>query len=238
MARQREFDETIIIEKATNLFWKKGYNAVSTQDLIDAFGISRSSMYGAYKDKRNLFIITLQHYRKTASQGMIDVLNSNNPFKETITQLLNQLIKDTISDNDNKGCFIVNTAIELAPHDTEILEIIVENRKNIISALATSIEKGIKNGEIETTQKPESLANYFYNLINGLRVDSKVHKDQNNYKEIVEIAISVLDNRKGQQVTMYIKNRRISNKFKASGSYQTLCITESSVIRNRLLFIY
>lgn len=193
MARQREFDETIIIEKATNLFWKKGYNAVSTQDLIDAFGISRSSMYGAYKDKRNLFIITLQHYRKTASQGMIDVLNSNNPFKETITQLLNQLIRDTISDNDNKGCFIVNTAIELAPHDTEILEIIVENRKNIISALATSIEKGIENGEIETTQKPESLANYFYNLINGLRVDSKVHKDQNNYKEIVEIAISVLD---------------------------------------------
>jgi len=196
MARQREFDETIIIEKATNLFWKKGYNAVSTQDLIDAFGISRSSMYGAYKDKRNLFIITLQHYRKTASQGMIDVLNSSNPFKETITQLLNQLIRDTISDNDNKGCFIVNTAIELAPHDTEILEIIVENRKNIISALATSIEKGIENGEIETTQKPESLANYFYNLINGLRVDSKVHKDQNNYKEIVEIAISVLDNRK------------------------------------------
>ncbi len=194
MARQREFDETIIIEKATNLFWKKGYNAVSTQDLIDAFGISRSSMYGAYKDKRNLFIITLQHYRKTASQGMIDVLNSNNPFKETITQLLNQLIRDTISDNDNKGCFIVNTAIELAPHDTEILEIIVENKKNIISALATSIEKGIENGEIETTQKPESLANYFYNLINGLRVDSKVHKDQNNYKEIVEIAISVLDN--------------------------------------------
>uniref|UniRef100_UPI00404948CD TetR/AcrR family transcriptional regulator n=1 Tax=Flavobacterium sp. TaxID=239 RepID=UPI00404948CD len=196
MARQREFDETIIIEKATNLFWKKGYNAVSTQDLIDAFGISRSSMYGAYKDKRNLFIITLQHYRKTASQGMIDVLNSNKPFKETITQLLNQLIRDTISDKENKGCFIVNTAIELAPHDTEILEIIVENRKNIISALATSIEKGIENGEIETTQKPESLANYFYNLINGLRVDSKVHKDQSNYKEIVEIAISVLDNGK------------------------------------------
>jgi TetR/AcrR family transcriptional regulator, transcriptional repressor for nem operon len=181
MARKREFDEKNVIEIATNLFWKKGYNAVSTQDLIDAFGISRSS-------------IAFQHYRETASQGMINVLNENRSFKDTISQLLTQLIKETISDNDNKGCFIVNTAIELAPHDNEILEIIQENRRNIISALTTSIEKGIENGEIKTNQKPKSLANYFYNLINGLRVDAKVHKDKNNYKEIIKIAISVLDN--------------------------------------------
>lgn len=193
MARQREFDEKNVIETATNLFWKKGYNAVSTQDLIDAFGISRSSMYGAFKDKRSLFIIALQHYRETASQGMINVLNENKSFKETISQLLTQFIKDTISDNDNKGCFIVNTAIELAPHDNEILEIIQENRRNIISALTTSIEKGIENGEIKTNKKPQSLANYFYNLINGLRVDAKVHKDKNSYKEVVEIAMSVLN---------------------------------------------
>ena len=195
MARLREFDEQKVIKTATNLFWKKGYNAVSTQDLIDAFGISRSSMYAAYKDKRSLFIIALQHYRETASQGMINVLNENKTFKVTISKLLTQLIKDTVSDNENKGCFIVNTAIELAPHDNEILEIIRENRKNIITALTTSIEKGIENGEIQTNQKPISLANYFYNLINGLRVDAKVHKDKSNYKEIVEIALSVLDNR-------------------------------------------
>jgi TetR/AcrR family transcriptional regulator, transcriptional repressor for nem operon len=193
MARQREFDEKNVIETATNLFWKKGYNAVSTQDLIDAFGISRSSMYGAYKDKRSLFILALQHYRQTTSQGMINVLNENKSFKETISQLLTELIKDTVSDIDNKGCFIVNTAIELAPHDTEILKIIKENRENIVKALTISIEKGMENGEIKTNQNPKSLANYFYNLINGLRVDAKVHKDKNNYKEIVEIAMSVLD---------------------------------------------
>lgn len=193
MARQREFNEIKIIETATNLFWKKGYNAVSTQDLIDAFGISRSSMYGAYKDKRNLFIIALKHYRETASQRMIDVLGENKSFKTTITQLLNQLIKETISDEENKGCFFVNTAIELAPHDNEILKIIQDNRKDIILALKTSIEKGIENGEITTNQNPESLANYFFNIINGLRVDAKIHKNKNNYKEIVDIVISVIN---------------------------------------------
>jgi TetR/AcrR family transcriptional regulator, transcriptional repressor for nem operon len=192
MARNREFDEKFVIETATNLFWKKGYNAVSTQDLIDAFGISRSSMYGAYKDKRSLFILALQHYRDTASQSMIDALKEKKSFKETITQLLMQLIKDTISDHDNKGCFVVNTAIELAPHDHDILEIIKVNRENIIFALKTSIERGIENGELKSSQNPAALANFFYNLINGLRVDAKIHKDKNNYDEIIKIAMSVL----------------------------------------------
>jgi TetR/AcrR family transcriptional regulator, transcriptional repressor for nem operon len=192
MARNREFDEKFVIETATNLFWKKGYNAVSTQDLIEAFGISRSSMYGAFKDKRSLFILALQHYRDTASQNMINALNEKKSFKETIAQLLIQLIKDTISDQDNKGCFVVNTAIELAPHDNEILEIIKSNRENIIFALKTSIEKGIKNGEINPSQNPSALANFYYNLINGLRVDAKIHKDKNNYDEIIKIAMGVL----------------------------------------------
>ena len=193
MARNREFDENDVIEKAVNLFWNKGYNAVSTQDLIDAFGISRSSMYGAYKDKRSLFILALQHYRQTASKGMLDILGSNLSFIETITLLLTQIIKECITDNQTKGCFIVNTAIELAPHDREILEIIQENRKNIIEALSKAIQLGIDKKELTKNNNAKSLANYFYNLIKGLRVDAKVTKDKLNYQDTIKIALTVLD---------------------------------------------
>lgn len=192
MARNREFDEQKVIEIATELFWIKGYNAVSTQDLIDAFGISRSSMYGAYKDKRSLFILALQNYRQTASQSMLDVLNKNVSFIETITLLLNQIIRETITDTKSKGCFVVNTAIELAPHDKEILDIIQENRKNIINGLSLAIQKGIHNKELTENNNPKALANYFYNLINGLRVDAKVTKDKQDYKETIKLALTVL----------------------------------------------
>jgi TetR/AcrR family transcriptional regulator, transcriptional repressor for nem operon len=192
MARTREFDEAKVIEIATNLFWKNGYHGVSTQDLIDAFGMSKSSMYGAYHDKRNLFIIALENYRKNASQGIIDAMRGNESFEKTITLLLNNIITETVGDEDCKGCFIVNTAIELAAHDSEIANILRENRNNIITAFSVAIQKGIDNQELTKTTNPHAIANYFYSLINGMRVDAKIHKDRSQYAEIVNVAMSVL----------------------------------------------
>jgi TetR/AcrR family transcriptional regulator, transcriptional repressor for nem operon len=192
MARTREFDEAKVIDIATNLFWKNGYHGVSTQDLIDAFGMSKSSMYGAYHDKRNLFILALENYRKNASQGMMDAMKGNKSVKETITILLNNIITETVGDTDCKGCFIVNTAIELAAHDSKIADILRENRNNIINSFSVAIQKGIDNQELATTNNAKAIASYFYNLINGMRVDAKIHKDRSQYSEIVNVALSVL----------------------------------------------
>jgi TetR/AcrR family transcriptional regulator, transcriptional repressor for nem operon len=192
MARTREFDEAKVIEIATNLFWKNGYHGVSTQDLIDAFGMSKSSMYGAYHDKRNLFVIALENYRKIASQGMMDIMKGDKSLKETIELLLNNIITETVGDEDCKGCFIVNTAIELAAHDNEIADILRENRQNIITAFSVAIQKGIDNQELSTNNNPQAIATYFYSLINGMRVDAKIHKEKSQYAEIVNVAMGVL----------------------------------------------
>lgn len=193
MARNREFNEQFVIETATELFWTKGYNAVSTQDLIDAFGISRSSMYGAYKDKKNIFILALQHYRQTVSKAVTDELAKDKPFIEIISSILNLIVNETITDNKSKGCFIVNTAIELAPHDNEILLIIQKNREDIINALTLAIEKGIEKKELSKNNNPKFLANYFCNIINGLRVDAKFTKEKENYKETIKLALKVIE---------------------------------------------
>ncbi|QLE00061.1 TetR/AcrR family transcriptional regulator [Galbibacter sp. BG1] len=189
MARKREFDEEVVLETAKNLFWKKGYNAVSTQDLIDAFGISKSSMYGAFKDKKSLFKLALKHYTHNTSEKMIAILNENNSFQQTIHGILQQLVKENMCDAESKGCFMVNTAIELAPHDEEILTIVQQNRKNIIAAISKAIQKGIDVKELSEKNDPEALANYFYTLINGLRVEGKVVKDQKSYDDTLKIAL-------------------------------------------------
>lgn len=193
MARQKEFDESNVLDIAMNLFWEKGYNAVSTQDLIEAFGISRSSMYGTFKDKKSLFILSLRHYRQTVTKEMTDTINSNRPIKEIISEILNKLVRESICDDKSRGCFVVNTAIELAPHDKDILEIIQDNRNNIIQSIKSAVQKGIEKGEISKDKNPNALAVYLYSIINGLWVDAKVHKTKSHYKETVEIALKSLD---------------------------------------------
>ncbi|MCM5663458.1 TetR/AcrR family transcriptional regulator [Galbibacter mesophilus] len=192
MARKREFNETEVLEIAKDLFWKKGYNAVSTQDLISAFGISKSSMYGAFKDKKSLFILTLRHYIENTSAKMIAILEQSTCFFPTMENILNQLIQENLGDADSKGCFIVNTAIELAPHDTEILKLVQQNRTNIISAITKAIQKGMDTGELSASNNPEALAHYFYTLISGLRVEGKVTKDAASYQDTLQIALSAI----------------------------------------------
>ncbi|SDZ89163.1 TetR/AcrR family transcriptional regulator [Pedobacter hartonius] len=193
MARNREFNEQFVIETATELFWTKGYNAVSTQDLINAFGISRSSMYAAYKDKKNLFIIALQHYIQTSAKAVIDELAKDKPFMEIISTILNLIADETIVDTKSKGCFIINTTIELAPHDNEILSIIEKQRENLVDALTLAIQKGIENEELSKSNNPKFLANYFYSIINGLRVDAKVSKDKQSYDQTIKLALKVIE---------------------------------------------
>ncbi|MGL4631282.1 MAG: TetR/AcrR family transcriptional regulator [Leadbetterella sp.] len=192
MARTREFDEEKVIDIATNLFWKNGYHGVSTQDLIDAFGISKSSMYGAYHDKRNLFILALQNYRSKASQGMINAMKEDKSFEETITKLLSTIVSESVNDPDCKGCFIVNTAIELAPHDQEIADILRENRENITQSIARSIQQGIEDKVLSISNNPRAIANYLYSVINGMRVDAKIHKDKDQFADVMKLALSVL----------------------------------------------
>ncbi len=192
MARNREFDENHVIKTATDLFWERGYHAVSTQDLIDAFGISRSSMYGAYKDKKNLFVLALNHYRKFTSKALKEKLENNSPFKAKIEDILNSVTEESISDSKSKGCYVVNTAVELAPHDMEISDIVQRNRKNITEMFSRAISAAIENGELTKDNNPKALANYFYNLINGLRVDAKFNKEKVDYEDTIKLALSVL----------------------------------------------
>lgn len=124
---------------------------------------------------------------------MTDELAKDKPFIEIISSILNLIANESITDNKSKGCFIVNTAIELAAHDNEILSIIQKNREDLTDALILAIQRGIEKKELSETNNPKFLANYFCNIINGLRVDAKVTKDKENYDETIKLALKVIE---------------------------------------------
>jgi TetR/AcrR family transcriptional repressor of nem operon len=193
MARTKDFDEEDVLDKAIQMFWHKGYNGTSMQDLVEGLGISRSSMYDTYGDKHSLFMAALDRYRKNAWATMTDIIENTPSSKEAIKKLLGLTTSELIKDKQHKGCFLVNAAVEIAPHDKEINTVVCENDKEIENFFFKAIKKGQASGEIPEKHNARALARFIINTVKGIRVGAKSGTDKKMLDDIVGIALSVLD---------------------------------------------
>jgi TetR/AcrR family transcriptional repressor of nem operon len=193
MSRTKDFDEDEVLEKAINLFWCKGYNGTSMQDLVDTLGISRSSLYDTFGDKHQLFLKALASYQQAETAKRNSILDKPIPAKAAIRQLLDLTILELINDQQHKGCFLINSAVETAPHDKEVNTIISRNKQALEIAFYEVILRGQKNGEIPTKQDARALARFIFNTIAGFRVTGKSATDKGVFEDIVRLTLSVLD---------------------------------------------
>ena len=193
MARTKDFDEDEVLKKAVNLFWLKGYNATSMQDLVDGLGISRSSLYDTYGDKHTLFIKALETYQRENSGPICNIVNSDLPAKEAVRKLLAMIIGELVSDQNHKGCFMVNAEVEVAPHDPEVSKLICANDQQIEDALYLLIKKGQEKGEVKSTEDARALARFTFNTVKGIRVTAKSINDKAVFEDINKMTLSVLD---------------------------------------------
>ncbi|HEY2580721.1 MAG TPA: TetR/AcrR family transcriptional regulator [Mucilaginibacter sp.] len=193
MARTKDFDENEVLCKAIDLFWHKGYNGTSMQDLVDGLGISRSSLYDTYGDKHTLFIKALESYKSTNSVKFGDITSNSRSAKETIKKLLEFITGGLLEDQSRKGCFMVNAEVEVAPHDEQVNKMICENDQQVEDAFYMVIKKGQESGEITNQQDARALARFTFNTVKGMRVTAKSTTDKAVFDDIIKLALSVLD---------------------------------------------
>ncbi len=193
MARPKSFNQSEVLDKALNLFWEQGYNATSVQDLVDHLGINRASIYDTWGDKRGLYLETLKAYRKKGAANFLERLRSNQSSKAIIRNFLKDVTAEAIEDTCNKGCFLSNSASELANSDQNVFELFSDNNANMEAVLTELVKEGQNNGSITNTDAPEALARFILNTAMGLRIMSKGRKSEKSLEEVVNIALSVLD---------------------------------------------
>ncbi|UKT66138.1 TetR/AcrR family transcriptional regulator [Pedobacter mucosus] len=193
MARTKDFDENEVLTKAIQLFWLKGYNATSMQDLVNALGISRSSLYDTYIDKHTLFLKALETYQKAGNAKINEIINQSVSPKETIFKLMELATKDLVGDKQQKGCFMVNAEVEVAPHDQEVSKLVCQNEKQMETAFFQVIEKGQESGEIKNTQDALVLAKFIFNAVKGMQVTAKSNSDAANFGNIIKLTLTALD---------------------------------------------
>lgn len=193
MARTKDFDETEVLDKAICLFWHKGYNGTSMQDLVDGLGISRSSLYDTYGDKHSLFIKALERYQEMGAKRMYEIVNKAASAREAISQLLELITADLVNDKQHKGCFVVNAEVEVAPHDVDVSNIICKNEQMIESLFVQAIQRGQQTGEIDSKKDVRALARFIVNTVKGIRVSAKTITDRSFFDDIISTTVSVLD---------------------------------------------
>ena len=189
MARTKDFDEQEVLAKAVDVFWRKGYNGTSMQDLVDGLGISRSSLYDTYGDKHTLYLMALGKYQCNSSWAMCAIINNTLSAKDAIRKLLEY----TTTDEEQKGCFLVNSEVEVAPHDTEVSKMICNSGQQIEDAFYIAIKKGQDSGEITNKQDARALARFTFNTVKGIRVTAKSTTDKTVFKDIIDMAMAVFN---------------------------------------------
>ncbi|EOR94219.1 Transcriptional regulator, TetR family [Arcticibacter svalbardensis MN12-7] len=188
----KDFNEDDILRKAILIFWEKGYNATSIHDLIDGLGIGRSSIYHAFGDKHSLFVKALELYQSEGTEKIKDIVENAPSLKMALETLLNAVAKDILNTTCPKGCFKVNSEVEVAAQDEIVNKLVYNDDLIIEEALHKAFKKGQQNGEIQASKAPLALARFFCNTIAGMRVYAKFRNERQFFDDIAKKALFVI----------------------------------------------
>ena len=182
------------MQKAKDVFTEKGYNGTSMDDLVQATGLSRSSIYDTFGDKHGLFLKTLDQYRCAQLSDLKQLQAKTDSPKKKIRVIFDYVVKDMLSDEDRKGCMLVNASMEMSCVDKEIARAALENMEEMEEQFSRLIKEGQAKGEIAKKASPKALARYLYSNLMGLRIVGKSRPDADALRETVKVILSMLDN--------------------------------------------
>ena len=168
MARPREFDEQQVIENLMTVFWDKGYEATTMQDLVKSSGLLKGSLYGAFGDKQAIYMAALKHYIATRIQAEIDMLNGEGTARQKIARLFDNVIETTKRGLFGGGCLLCNASLEKADSDRTVKNEI----KTTIRRLKVAIVDALKQEGVNE-DRSASLAAFIISAYFGTRTLAK-----------------------------------------------------------------
>ncbi|MDX2059175.1 MAG: TetR/AcrR family transcriptional regulator [Gemmatimonadales bacterium] len=171
MPWERQFDVDEMLGKAMSAFWRRGYEATSVQDLVDETGVGRGSLYATYPDKHALFLAALRMYDdRNRRVRLVELERTLRPRQaiEALFQSFTAKIKSGSAAAD--GCFLTNTALEMAPRDPEAAEIVGRAQAEIEAFFRRTVRRGIRDGAFRPDLDPDAAASGLLASLIGVTV--------------------------------------------------------------------
>src|SRR5882757_4714832 len=160
MARPREFDEVKVLEAAGAVFWAKGFDATTTRDLTESTGLTQSSIYAAFGDKRGIFLRSLRHYLDSILLERIVRLESTKAPGQAIAGFFKEIVDRSLADAQHRGCMLVNATLTATAEDPDLQHYLAGETVKIEQFFLRCATAGQKSGEISAAARPEDQARH------------------------------------------------------------------------------
>ena len=191
MDRPRSFDADVVLDKAAQTFRAKGFEGTSIEDLEKATGLRRASLYGAYGDKRALYLASLKRYEGARSENFNMTLCAGKKGRAAIENLFKIVVDDAV--NDPCGCLIANAAADQATRDPRVAKCIKDNRRRVEEALLTAVTRGYKDGSVSARGDACVRARFLFAALLGIRALAKTDCDRSALHAVANEALRTLD---------------------------------------------
>jgi TetR/AcrR family transcriptional repressor of nem operon len=190
MAGVKQFDRNEVLDRAMQVFWRSGYQATSIQDLVDATGVNRGSLYTTFGDKCGLFLAVLDHYSDQIARPTMQELSDPDP-RRAIQGMFESIIRRTSDPAFPRGCLDTNTSLECPGAGDVIARKIAERLGQQESAIYQVLRRAQQEGALDPKQDPRALARFFLGVAQGLNVVNKAAPDPAMLKDMVKVAMRV-----------------------------------------------
>lgn len=194
MARTKEFDPDAALQSALELFWRRGYEATSVADLVEHLGIGRASIYATFGGKSELYLKALDRYAEMRDPLLLGELSQPGPALPAVRAVVRRFAAEAASPEGRlNGCFVTNTAAELAPHDPAAARRVEISWERLEAPLHSALVRAQAQGELAGERDPRALARMLLVLLQGIRVVGKASDDPARVRDAAEQALTVLD---------------------------------------------
>ncbi|MFJ3924628.1 TetR/AcrR family transcriptional regulator [Streptomyces sp. NPDC090022] len=194
MARTKEFDPDAALQSALELFWRRGYEATSIADLVEHLGIGRASIYATFGTKHELYLKALERYEQSVDPRLFGDLSGPGPALPAVRAVVRRFAAEAASPQERlNGCFVTNTAAELAAHDSVAARRVESSWDRLETLLHAALVRAQAQDELPPGRDPRALARMLLVLLQGVRVVGKASTDPARVRDAAEQALALLD---------------------------------------------
>ncbi|MBI3918634.1 MAG: TetR/AcrR family transcriptional regulator [Betaproteobacteria bacterium] len=189
MARPKAYDGTAMLDRAMEVFWARGFDGTSIQNLVGKTGVNRGSLYGAYPDKRALFLASIRRYLELVVEDNVRRLLAVEPAGDAVRQFFLQLV-EAPPERLRRGCLLTNSAVELGMEDAQVAALIRGAFRRVEQVFCARLVEAKRVGQLTDGVQPEALARLLITVLQGIRVMSRVGADRVAMRDAVKSALS------------------------------------------------